>query len=57
MSLIVCPLGPDVKLMRFKCAAWELDKVESSDVMDAVLAPHPVDSRRDGFLRFFGRRR
>ncbi len=48
----LCPVGAlTSKPYAFNARPWELDKVESIDVMDAVGANIRVDSRRDAVLR------
>lgn len=48
----LCPVGAlTSKPYAFNARPWELDKVESVDVMDAVGSNIRVDSRRDAVLR------
>lgn len=48
----LCPVGAlTSKPYAFNSRPWELDKVESVDVMDAVGSNIRVDSRRDAVLR------
>jgi len=48
----LCPVGAlTSKPYAFNARPWELDKVESIDVMDAVGSNIRVDSRRDAVLR------
>ena len=48
----LCPVGAlTSKPYAFNARPWELDKVESVDVMDAVGCNIRVDSRRDAVLR------
>ncbi|MEP1230486.1 MAG: NADH-quinone oxidoreductase subunit NuoG [Litorimonas sp.] len=48
----LCPVGAlTSKPYAFNARPWELDKVESVDVMDAVGANIRIDSRRDAVLR------
>ncbi|GHA90927.1 NADH-quinone oxidoreductase [Algimonas arctica] len=48
----LCPVGAlTSKPYAFNARPWELDKVESVDVMDAVGSNIRIDSRRDAVLR------
>ena len=48
----LCPVGAlTSKPYAFNARPWELDKVDSIDVMDAVGANIRIDSRRDAVLR------